>query len=360
MKKVLLFLIVIICTLNSWAQSPLLKTVKAPDTTTPMVRAEGWLNSHWTQDFPYNQLCPRDPVNGNAYSLAGCPAIAMGQIINYLRTTQDTRFTDDDDYNHYYAGRNYVIDDDWASLKFPSFPMLNEMLDSIDATFERGEELSDELAAALVFACGTALTQVYTSESSGTFYVDQAYEAYQRFGFTDCMLIREPDSTMYATLISNLQAGYPAHLAVENPAGTVGHNVVVDGYRESDGKFHINFGYGGTLDNWYDIPDPNFYYGMTKVEGIILNIIPKDGPLAVHESEPQQPLEVYPNPVSDVLYVKNLPSASVKYTIFNLVGQEVAAGTSSGTISVARLEKGLYFLQVKGENFCETAKFVVK
>lgn len=360
MTKVLTCLIVIICTLNSWAQSPLLKTVEAPDTTTPMVRAEGWLNSHWTQDFPYNQLCPRDPVNGNAFSLAGCPAIAMGQIINYLRTTQDTRFTDDDDYNHYYAGRNYVIDDDWASLKFPSFPMLNEMLDSIDATFERGEELSDELAAALVFACGTALTQVYTSQSSGTFYVDQAYEAYQRFGFTDCMLFRDPDSTMYATLISNLQAGYPAHLAVENPAGTVGHNVVVDGYRESDGKFHINFGYGGTLDNWYDIPDPNFYYGMTKVEGIILNIIPSMGPLTVHEDTTKQPLEVYPNPVSDVLHLKNLPCEKVEYSIFNLMGQEVAAGSSSGTISVAGLEKGIYFLQVKGEGACETAKFVVK
>ena len=360
MKKVLPFLIVMFCTLNNWAQSPLLKTVEKPDAATPMLRAEGLLTSHWTQDFPYNQLCPRDPVNGNAYSVAGCPAIAMGQIINYLRTTEGTRFTDDDDYNHYYAGRNYVIDDDWASLKFPSFPMLNEMLDSVDATFQRGEELSDELAAALVFACGTACTQVYTSEGSGTFYVDQAFEAYQRFGFTDCVLFRDPDSTMYATLISNLKAGYPAHLAVENPAGTVGHNVVVDGYRESDGKFHINFGYGGTLDNWYDIPDPNFYYGMTKVEGIILNIIPKDGPLAVHENTQQQPLEVYPNPVSDVLYVKNLPSVSVKYTIFNLVGQEVAAGTSSGTISVTGLEKGLYFLQVKGVGTCETVKFVAK
>ena len=360
MSKVLSLLLITLCALNGWAQAPLLKTVEKPDVATPTLRADGFLGSHWTQDYPYNQLCPRDPMNGNAYSVAGCPAIAMGQIINYLRTTEGTRFTDDDDYNHSYAGRNYVIDDDWASLKFPSFPQLNEMLDSIDATFQRGEGLPDELAAALVFACGTACTQVYTSEGSGTFYVDQAFEAYQRFGFTDCVLYREPSDEMYATLISNLQAGYPAHLAVENPAGTVGHNVVVDGYRESDGKFHINFGYGGSLDNWYDIPDPNFYYGMTKVEGIILNIIPKDGPLAVHENTQQQPLEVYPNPVSDVLYVKNLPSASVKYTIFNLVGQEVAADTSSGTISVAGLEKGLYFLQVKGEGVCETVKFVVK
>ena len=360
MSKVLSLLLIALCTLNGWAQTPLLKTVEKPDAAIPALRADGFLGSHWTQDYPYNQLCPRDPVNGNAYSVAGCPAVAMGQIINYLRTTEGTRFTDDDDYNHSYAGRNYVIDDDWASLKFPSFPQLNEMLDSIDAIFQRGEGLPDELAAALVFACGTACTQVYTSEGSGTFYVDQAFEAYQRFGFTDCMLFREPDSLMYATLISNLQAGYPAHLAVENPAGTVGHNVVVDGYRESDGKFHINFGYGGTLDNWYDIPDPNFYYGMTKVEGIILNIIPKDGPLAVHENTQQQPLEVYPNPVSDILFIKNLPCKMVEYSIFNMLGQEVTTGYSTGTISVAGFEKGIYFLQVKGEGICETAKFVVK
>ena len=145
MSKTLSFLLIVFCALTGWAQDPLLKT-------------------HWTQDYPYNQLCPRDPVNGNAYSYAGCPAIAMGQIINYLRTTQDIRFTDDDDYKHNYAGRIYNIDDDWETLKFPSFPQLNVMLDSVDATFQRGEELSNELTAAVVFACGTALTQVYSAD----------------------------------------------------------------------------------------------------------------------------------------------------------------------------------------------------
>ena len=354
----ILSVLFLFCALTGWAQSPLLKTVEIPDATTPSLRADGFLTSHWTQDFPYNQLCPRDPVNGYSYSYAGCPAIAMGQIINYLRTTQDTRFSDDDDYAHHYAGRNYMIDDDWETLKFPSFPQLNALLDSVDATFQRNEQIPDYLAAAVVFACGTALTQVYTSEGSGTFYVDQAFEAYQRFGFTDCLLFREPDSVMYATLISNLKAGYPAHLAVENPAGTVGHNVVVDGYREMDGKFHINFGYGGPLDDWYDIPDPGFYYGMTKVEGIILNIIPTT--TVVHETSHQQSLEVYPNPVSDVLYLKNLPCETVNYSIFNILGQEVTSGSSRGTISVAELEKGIYILQIKGEKFLETAKFIVK
>lgn len=343
MKKLYFVLLIalIMCAsaVDSWAQKPL-------------------LTSQWTQDYPYNQLCPRDPYNGYAYSVAGCPAIAMGQIINYLQTTQDTRFTDDDDYYHSYAGRNYYIDDDWETLQFPSFPQLNELLDTVDAFFRRGEELTDYLKAAVVFACGTACTQIYTSEGSGTFFVDQAFQAYQRFGFEDCVLFREPTEEMYELLISNLQDGYPAHLAVENPAGTVGHNVVVDGYRESDGKFHINFGYGGSLDNWYDIPDPNFYYGMTKVEGIILNIIPKDD--AVNKTICQQHLEVYPNPASDVVYLKNIPCESINYTIFNVLGQKVVSGTTNSIISISELEKGLYFLQIAGENYQNTVKFIVK
>ncbi len=321
---------------------------------------EGLLNSHWTQDYPYNQLCPKDPINNNSYSYAGCPAVAMGQIINYLRTTQETRFTDDDDYAHQYAGRNYNIDDDYKTIGFPSFSQLNMMLDSVDAAFLRGEELTDLQAAAVIFACGTACTQVYTSEGSGTFYVDQAFEAYQRFGFTDCVLFREPDSVMYATLISNLKDGYPAHLAVENPEGTVGHNVVVDGYRGEDGKFHINFGYGGTLDDWYDIPDPNFYYGMTKMEGIILNIIPTIFPSDVNELSDQQSLEIYPNPVSDVINIKNLSCEQTEYSIYNVMGQEVTSGFSQGTISVAGLKEGLYLVQIKDGVFFRTTKFIVR
>ena len=190
--------------------------------------------------------------------------------------------------------------------------------------------------------------------------MNQAFEAYQRFGFTDCVLFREPSDEMYDILISNLKEGYPAHLAVENPAGTAGHNVVVDGYRESDGKFHMNFGYGGAYDNWYDIPDPSFFYGLTKLEGIILNIIPKTDPTFVHEASSQQLFEIYPNPVSEMLYMKNLPCEQVDYSIYNVLGQEVTSGSSSGNISVAGLEKGIYFVQIKGEGLLETRKFVVK
>ena len=97
---------------------------------------------------------------------------------------------------------------------------------------------------------------------------------------------------------------------------------------------------------------------MTKMEGIILNIIPT--PTTVHEASDQQQFEIYPNPVSDVLYLKNLPCEAVDYSIFNALGQKVAEGSSCGTISTAELEKGLYLLQIKGQNLLETVKFVVE
>lgn len=336
---------------NVKAQSPIVV-----DNDAYVIREGGFLRTQWSQDYPYNQLCPRDPLNNNSYSYAGCPAVAMAQVLNYLQTTQETRFSDSDDYTHQYAGRNYNIDDDYEALEFPSFPELNIMLDSIDATFQRNERLTDLQAAALIFACGTACTQVYTSEGSGTFYVIQAYEAYQRFGFEDCVLFREPDSAMYETLISNLQDGYPAHLAVENPEGTVGHNVVVDGYREEDGKFHINFGYGGSMDGWYDIPDPNFYYGMSKIEGIILNIIPSNT-TAVDESFLEQSIEIYPNPADDFIKIKTNKNTEVM--IYSVNGQLVMrqnVNEGDATVDVSCLNSGMYFVRVEDAVY----KLVVK
>lgn len=341
--KRFLSLLLLLCALTSFAQEPLLKT-------------------QWNQTHPYNMMCPADPMENYAHCYTGCPATAMGQIINYLRTTNDTRFDDGDDYTANYAGRQFHIDDDWEMYQFPSFLQLNTMLDSVDAVFQRGEELNDSLVAAVIFACGVACTEVFTaspSYGSGTFAVTQALAAYRRFGFSDCKLYRNANDEMYAKLIANLEAGYPAHLAVMNNAANSGHNVVVDGYRESDNKYHINFGWGGSGDKWYSIPDPTgFGHGWTKIEGIIVDIIPANA--AVQEVASNQAIEVYPNPATDVIYLTNLPCETVDYAIFNVLGQNVSSGSTSVSICVADFEKGLYILQIKGEKKIETIKFMVR
>jgi TonB family protein len=69
--------------------------------------------------------------------VAGCPATAMAQVVNYYKTINETVFSDvEDDYYHSYAGRNYWIDNDYIAIDFPSFPDLNAYLDTVTIGFE--------------------------------------------------------------------------------------------------------------------------------------------------------------------------------------------------------------------------------
>jgi hypothetical protein len=230
----------------------------------------GWVEVRWSQNAPYNSDCPLDLVNGGR-SVAGCPAVAMAQIVDHHGSTNRTRLDDTDDYYHSYGGNAFWIDDDWEARDFPSFPTLASSLDALDALYRAGSPADSDGAAALVFACGVAATQVYSSSISGTFGVAQAVQAYERFGYTGFELLVEGDPDLYSRMEQNMKDGRPVHLAVVDPGWTMGHNVVVDGYC-SDGDFHVNFGWGGPYDGWYLLPD-EMPYGLTVVEGAIVDLV---------------------------------------------------------------------------------------
>jgi hypothetical protein len=259
----------------------------------------GWLETNWTQTAPYNNFCPMDPVT-NQRSIAGCPATAMAQILNYFKTTNATNFSDNDDYYHAYAGRNYWIDNDCVAIDFPCFVDLNAYLDTITMSFDSNSNLKNSGKAALTFACGVAAHQVYTSQVSGTFSVDQAEDAYLRFGFSESLLLENTDTSLFTLLSKNMMEARPAHLAIVDPGWTMGHNVVVDGYNTDD-YYHLNFGWGGGYNGWYLLPD-EIPYGLTVIEGLIVNIaqVPINTGLAFYPANNADPtLKVYPNPITD-------------------------------------------------------------
>ena len=148
----------------------------------------GWLEINWHQNAPYNQFCPLDIDNGGR-SVTGCPSTALAMIIDYYQTINGTTFTDADDYYHSYSGNQFIIDNDYVEYDFLNFPDINTYLTSISTKYANQELISDEEAAALTFACGVAATQVYAAAGSGTFGVNQAFEAYQKFGFTNAELL---------------------------------------------------------------------------------------------------------------------------------------------------------------------------
>jgi len=333
----------------------------------------GWLETNWTQSPPYNNFCPMDPVT-NQRSVAGCPATAMAQIVNYYETINNTVFTNDDDYYHAYAGRNFWIDDDCIAIDFPCFPDLNAYLDTVTMSFESNSTLKNNEMAALTFACGVAAHQVYTSQGSGTFGVSQAEDAYLRFGFAEASLLESTDSSLFTHLSQNMMDARPVHLAVVDPGWTMGHNVVADGYN-TDQYFHLNFGWGGSYNGWYLLPD-EIPYGLTVIEGLIVNIAypPVNTGIIYHPVDNGLSLNLYPNPVEQELNIKfsiSQPSF-VRIEVYDIHGslaQPVLAepmkeGTYTKSFDLgenkAGIARGLYLCKLQVDGKVLTQKFIVR
>ncbi len=239
-----------------------------PEGSTP---TGGWLLDNWHQSPPYNNFCPLDISHGGSRSVAGCPAVTMAQILNFHTTTMNVVFNDSDDYFHNYLGNNYWIDNNYEEYDFPSFPQLNIYLTTLQSHYENQIPLTNDDKAAITYACGVAANQVYAASGSGTFGVDQAYDAYQRFNCTTIDLLYDNDPDLYDRLLNNMKDALPAHLAVVKPDWSAGHNVVVDGYNTNE-YYHINFGWGGQYNGWYLIPD-QLPYQLTVIEGVIVDIL---------------------------------------------------------------------------------------
>lgn len=313
----------------------------------------GWLETNWTQTSPYNLMCPIDPVTSSR-SYTGCPATAMAQIVNYHRTTNNTYFDDSDDYYHNYSGRTFWIDDDYDQHGFPSYPQLNVFLDTLNQHYQNNTTLTNDDKAALTFACGVAATQVYTSGGSGTFSVTQAYDAYLRFGFSTVELLYDSDTSLYTRLSQNMKDSLPAHLALVDAAWSTGHNVVVDGYN-TDNYYHVNFGWGGSNNGWYLLPD-EMPYSLTVVEGLIVDII-KNGAVSVHETEAESnsAFRIYPNPAAGFITVEHNDIGSL-FTISDMEGRVVLTETVSGTkkqVDISDLSQGIYIVKLQGKERSE-------
>lgn len=314
----------------------------------------GWLMENWTQSAPYNAYCPMDLIAG-ARSVAGCPAVAMGMILDNLETTNGCRFDDTDDYYHNYH-EYYWIDDDYVAHDFPSWTELNTLLDVLDGHYLSGTPLTNSDKAALVFASGSACKQVYTASGSGTFGVDQAYDGYLRFGYSNCELLFDDSDSLFEKLSQNMIDTLPAHLAIVDAAWQYGHNVVVDGYNTDD-FYHFNFGWGGSNNGWYSFPLTGMPYSMNLIEGIVLNI--GAGQTSVEE-EPWQgegpvTLSTCANPVvSNPTFAIGLAqSGNVTLAVYSITGRlvailangQMAAGEHLLAWSNADAPSGLYLVR---------------
>ncbi len=324
----------------------------------------GWVETNYSQSPPYNNFCPMDLV-ANERSVAGCPSVAMAMIVDYTNTLNGTHFDAADAYYHNYGGNQYWIDADHAAYGFPSFDDINLYFEAISVKYNNNETINADEKAALVFGCGIAARQVYSSGGSGTFGVDQAFDAYQRFGFDNARLVADNDTSFYSQMKQNIMQAMPVHLALLQSNASGGHNVVADGYN-TDGFYHINFGWGGAYNGWYHVPE-ELPYSLTILEGAVMDI----GVRQVGGSEHQLnnfSLTVFPNPCDSYmnLRVETSFAGEVAIDLLSLFGGPVIP-VFNGNILVGthlfRLNeipsKGCYVAVIQSSSGVVTQKIVV-
>lgn len=137
-----------------------------------------------------------------------------------------------------------------------------------------------EAIGKLTYDCGVAMRMSYGLFES-TAYAGFAFDPLVNiFGYSSAHAYHNGRSALSADLtkkviLTNLDAGYPVLLGiVESNYNRTGHAVVGDGYgfeSENNIYIHINMGYDGDQDAWYNLPNIAEYDAITDV---VYNIIP--------------------------------------------------------------------------------------
>ena len=203
-----------------------------PEEVKPLIKTQ------WGQHYPFNLLCPEtDNNNGeNTYKLAGCGPVAMAQVVNYHRYPS---MSPDGKYEY-----------DWS-----------QMFHSLTSNVQKEGIVA---VAKLISDCGVSSFTEYGDERSSTSlsYIMGAMK--RLFGYSNYMSIYnrsdfetpKRDSLYRQLIFSELKAGMPVLYRGTNEKGE-GHLFIIDGCKK--GKVHVNMGWGGNDNGYYELSDLRGY-----------------------------------------------------------------------------------------------------
>ncbi len=197
--------------------------------------------TRWNQDAPYNDLAPR--VEGKE-TYTGCVATAVAQVMKTYN------YPDCGVGSHSYTWNNRTLSFDFANTTFE----WDKMLDTYRNNPAAGAG-NNAAVATLMYGIGISCQMNYGTEGSGAQGINAAIglAAFMNYDHSLQYLSRDYYSLPQwcRMLHSELSQGYPLYYDGAN--ATVGHAFVIDGYRASDGLFHVNWGWGGVSDGYYAI-----------------------------------------------------------------------------------------------------------
>lgn len=224
---------------------------------------EPLLKTRWGQDTPYNNLCPTERENANVIYPTGCVATAMAQVMYYHQ------YPEKGTGNITYSFQDRILSADFNNTYYQWRLMT--------PTYKKGQ-YSDESAlavATLMYQCGVSIKMQYNVGGSGAFSYNAATALRKNFGYHENLQIHYRDyytaKEWINKVYNELKVGRPIiYTGVDESNG--GHCFVVDGYDQNN-FVHVNWGWDGVNDGYYDIallnPSGNkFSQGQTMLTGV--------------------------------------------------------------------------------------------
>lgn len=205
------------------------------------------------QQAPYNGACPYYTYDDGTVSdercMVGCVATALEEILTYYQreiVLQDTL--------HGWQTAHYEIADVLPGTKVDTRLILNDY-DTESATPE-----ALDAVARLSLYCGMAAQMNWRISESGANVYRLEGPLKRAFGYG---FVHYADSYKYAPtewvkmIVQEVRAGRPV-LYAGYTQFIQGHAFVIDGI-DSEGFFHVNWGYGGAYDGYFRLDVLAFY-----------------------------------------------------------------------------------------------------
>lgn len=221
----------------------------------------------WNQRTPYNDLCPFDinSYNEKVRCPTGCAATAMAQIMYYHHWPKQVM---QDIPSYLTRGKKIEV----PSISAGTLINWNSILSQYNGNKETDEQ--KRAVAELMQICGTSVEMDYESVGSGAYLQDVATALKKYFDYDEAVSYvaridyREEDWNKM--IYDELAAGRPVEYSGYPKSGS-GHAFVIDGYA-SDCFFHVNWGWGGSMNGYFLLSvlnpyDENLISTTEEIEG---------------------------------------------------------------------------------------------
>jgi hypothetical protein len=219
------------------------------------------LSTAWGQDSPYNIEMPDDSC-ADGHTLSGCVATAWAQLLNYWQWPPQSR-GGDGVHTYTWNGATVTADlsVDLANPEAYDWANMPGDLTAPDTTQAQKEAVSKlmyylAVAAETDFGCPESI-----QGSGSSLWADEVLDKYFRFKTLDDennrINLSDYTSAQWLSIIKNELEADPPRPIIFSMGSQIGwHEVLIDGYQEGVAdKVHINFGWQGNHDAYFDITD---------------------------------------------------------------------------------------------------------